>query len=74
MFPHTFNGSSVPSVQLTPLSLDGFSTGLIGAVGGNPGRSAVYTTGSVSGVYFFGDYTDYNMVPSMRTVIVVTGC
>jgi hypothetical protein len=75
-FPHVFNNptGTIPSVQLTPLSVPGFSTGLIGAIAGNPGKSAVYTTGSVDGVYYFGDYTDYGMTPSMRTVIIVSGC
>ena len=75
-FPQFFNNSNGlnPSVKLTPISFPSFSTGFVLQNSGTPGRSAVYSTGSVSGAFFFGDYTNYNSVPSMRTVIIVTGC
>jgi len=75
-FPALFNNSNGPnpSVPLTPLSDPNFSTGNIVNNTGTPGRSLVFTTGSVSTTYFVGDYEAYNLSPSMRTAIIVTGC
>lgn len=72
-FFNNHNGPN-PSVLLTPLSDPNFSTGFVVNNTGSPGRSAVYNTGSVNNVYYIGDYVNYNSSPSMRTVIIVTGC
>lgn len=73
-FPPAYNnvnGTSI-SPQLSPLTFPGFSTGLVNEdAAGVPGRSLVYGTGALPGAYFFGDYTDYNNNPSMRTVVLV---
>jgi hypothetical protein len=75
-FPSLYNNQNTitPSFPLTPISFPQFSTGRVTPNIGVPGRSQVYNTGSVSGVYYFGDFYDYNSQPSMRTVIVVKGC
>jgi hypothetical protein len=73
-FPPAFNNVNGTTVSplLSPISFPGFSTGLVGEdADGIPGRSAVYETGAQAGVYYFGDYSDYNANPSMRTVILV---
>ena len=77
-FPTHFdnvNGPN-PSPILTPISFPGlvFSSGLVSFETTVPGRSAVYSTGPSNGVFFIGDVHNYDMNPSMRTVIVVTGC
>ena len=77
-FPQSFNNPNgpLPSVPLTPISIPNhsWSTGYVQNNTGAPGRSNVYSTGSVAGAYYIGDFIDYNKVPSMRTVILVTGC
>jgi hypothetical protein len=80
-FPKFFDNPNGPtsSPVLTPFSFGNgpnfsFSTGFVFNNQGAPGRSNVYSTGSVNGTYFIGDYTNYNSTPSMRTVIIVKGC
>jgi hypothetical protein len=79
-FPKFFDNPNGPtsSPVLTPLSFGApnftFSTGFVLNNQGAPGRSSVYSTGSVSGAYYIGDFTNYNSTPSMRTVILVKGC
>lgn len=75
-FPSLFNNPNGPtaSVQLTPISNPSFSTGALNIDTGVPGMSQVYSTGNMTGSFYFGDYNDYNMSPSMRTVIIVLGC
>jgi hypothetical protein len=63
---------------LTPISFPGFtfSTGYVTPLSSTrgPGFSLVYTTGGQDGVWLIGDVQDYDSAPSMRGVIVVTGC
>ena len=75
-FPRFFNNPNglTPSMPLTPISFNSFSTGGVLNDSGSPTASAVYATGSAPGAYYFGDYVDYNVAPSMRTVIIVSGC
>jgi len=74
-FPKFFNGiGNPPSVTLTPLSDPNFTTGLVPNNSGTPARSPVYSTGTVDNTYYIGDFVTYNFSPSMRTVIIVTGC
>jgi hypothetical protein len=72
-FPSLFNNVNgvTPSVQLTPITFLGFSTGLVGVFTTAPGRSAVYQTGPGPAILYFGDIVNYNSTPSMRTVILV---
>jgi hypothetical protein len=72
-FPPAYNNTngSVASPLLTPISFPGFNSGLVQPDAGLPGISQVYKTGAIPGAYLFGDYTDYNNFPSMRTVIFV---
>ncbi len=55
--------------QLTPITYPQFSTGTLTAYGGGASTSAVYSTGSTPGVFFFGDYTYYTFAPAMRGII-----
>jgi len=74
-FPQLFDGNTGPaSVPLTPISDPNFTTGPIANNLGGPVRSSVYSTGTVDGVFYFGDYVNYDSSPSMRTVIIITGC
>jgi hypothetical protein len=72
-FPPYFNNNNgiTASPSLTPLSANQFSSGFVTIDAGSPAASAVYSTGAVPGVYYFGDYYNYSSSPSMRTVIIV---
>lgn len=78
-FPTFYNNpnGSNPSPVLTPISLPGFtfSTGFVTALGkSGPGLSLVYNTGTQNGTFLIGDFLNYDNAPSMRGVIVVSGC
>lgn len=78
-FPTFFNNpnGSNPSPVLTPISFPNFSfsTGYVTPLTSHgPGLSLVYSTGGQNGVWLIGDFLDYDSAPSMRGVIVVTGC
>ncbi len=81
-FPAHFNNplGIQSSPVLTPISYPGapqflFSSGaVLNSTKGVPGVSAVFSTGNQSGAYYIGDFYDYDNLPSMRTVIVVSGC
>jgi len=74
-FPSTFNnvnGASQSSPELTAITASQFSTGsLAGGSTVEPTFSKLYTTGSVTGVFFFGDFYNYQLNPSMRGVIII---
>ena len=74
-FPGTFNnanGASQSSPELTAITSSQFSTGsLAGGSTVEPSVSKMYTTGSLTGVFFFGDFFNYQFNPSMRGVIIV---
>ncbi|HXW76207.1 MAG TPA: hypothetical protein VEJ20_02235 [Candidatus Eremiobacteraceae bacterium] len=73
-FPPLYNNENglTSSPLLTSISSDQFSSGAVAeSTATIAGRSLVYTTGSVPGAYYFGDWYDYNENPSMRTVIVI---
>jgi hypothetical protein len=73
-FPPTFNnnnGASGFTPALSPITTSEFSTGAIGASLGNPVYSLMYTTGALTGVFFFGDFYDYQQNPQFRTVIII---
>ncbi|MBV8281910.1 MAG: hypothetical protein JO347_07595 [Candidatus Eremiobacteraeota bacterium] len=72
-FPGVFNNTN-GTVSLpagTAISLPQFSTGTIGAGGGHASFSAVYSTGAMAGIFFFGDYFGYDSSPPIRGIIVV---
>jgi hypothetical protein len=75
-FPQFFNNGN--GIQASPqgvaISSFNFSSGFVTTNGKVPGRSLVYSTGSLAGVFYFGDYFNYGFNPSMRTVVLVTGC
>lgn len=79
-FPLHFNNPRGPSSSpvLTSLSFPNdfsFSTGYVSPLTSHgPGLSLVYSTGSQDGVWLIGDFIDYDSAPSMRGVIIVTGC
>jgi plastocyanin len=74
-FPSTFNnvnGASQSSPELTAITSSQFSTGNVaGGSNGHPTFSRMYTTGAVTGMFFFGDFYRYQSTPAMRTVIIV---
>lgn len=73
-FPPTFNnnnGASGFTPPLSPITTSEFSTGAIPASLGTPVYSFMYTTGSLTGIFFFGDFYDYQMNPPFRTVIII---
>jgi len=55
--------------QLTPITYPQFSTGLLTLFGSGGSTSLVYSTGSVAGIFFFGDVFNYASTPPMRTAI-----
>jgi hypothetical protein len=65
----------VASPSLTAISYPNFSAGLLSAYPAGGFSSAVYSTGTTAGSFYFGDYFDYTppfpSYPSMRTVINV---
>jgi hypothetical protein len=72
-FPPTFNnnnGASSFTPPLSPISTSEFSTGTVPASAGVPVYSMMYTTGP-PGIFFFGDFYDYQSNPPFRTVIIV---
>lgn len=79
-FPLGFNNQNAtnPSPLLTSISFPGFvfSTGYVSASTKllGPGRSLVYSTGSQDGAFLIGDVQNYDNSPSMRGVIIVSGC
>jgi hypothetical protein len=78
-FPQGFNNQngSNPSPVLTPISFPGntFSTGFVVALSkSGPGLSLVYNTGTQNGAFLIGDFLNYNNAPSMRGVMIVSGC
>lgn len=78
-FPPGFNNQngSNSSPVLTPISFPGFtfSTGYVTALTkAGPGLSLVYNTGNQDGTFLIGDFQNYDNAPSMRGVIVVSGC
>jgi len=73
-FPPTFNnnnGASGFSPQGSPITTAEFSTGAVGVSSGAPVYSFMYTTGALSGIFFFGDFYDYQSNPPFRTVIII---
>jgi len=72
-FPSTFNNTNgttgLPAG--TAITVPQFSTGTIGESGGLPVYSAIYNTGAMTGVFFFGDFFGYHSDPPIRTVIIV---
>lgn len=73
-FPPTFNnnnGASGFTPALSPITTSEFSTGAIAASLGAPVYSFMYTTGSLTGIFFFGDFYDYQLNPPFRTVIII---
>jgi hypothetical protein len=77
-WPPTFNnvnGASTSSPLLTAITTSEFSTGTLFAYPSTAATSKVYSTGSVAGSFYFGDYFDYLPIPKknppMRTVITV---
>jgi hypothetical protein len=79
-FPPGYNNpnGTNPSPILTPISFPGFtfSTGYVTPLTTTrgPGLSLVYSTGGQDGVWLIGDFQNYDSAPSMRGVIIVTGC
>jgi hypothetical protein len=77
-WPPTFNnvnGAQTSSPLLTAITEPEFSTGTLFAYPSASANSRVYSTGSVAGSFYFGDYYDYLPVnpkrSQMRTVITI---
>ena len=73
-WPGTFtnvNGASISSPAGTAITSAEFSTGNIPATGGAPIFSLTYNTGALTGMFYFGDFYDYQLNPPMRTVIII---
>jgi hypothetical protein len=73
-WPPTFTNVNgvIASPPLTAITAPQFSSGAVAAEsGGLPAQSSVYSTGSLMGIFFFGDYYDYLSDPPMRTVIII---
>jgi hypothetical protein len=73
-FPPTFNnnnGASSFTPQGNPITTSEFSTGTLVASLGNPTFSLMYNTGALTGIFFFGDFYDYQQNPPFRTVIII---
>jgi hypothetical protein len=63
------NGAGTTSPLLTPISDPSFSTGALAVFSSAASTSAVYSTGPIAGVLYFGDYYNYTSSPAMRTAI-----
>lgn len=75
VFPSTFNnvnGASASSPQFSNITDAQFSTGIVGTgSNGHPSYSKMYNTGSLTGMFLYGDFFDYSLNPSMRGIIIV---
>ena len=69
-FTNTCGLSCPPPPAGTAITSSEFSA-IVGAASGEPTYSLIYSTGALTGMYYFGDATDYLSVPSLRTVIIV---
>ena len=74
MWPATFtnnNGASGFTPAGSPITTSNFSTGTVPVSGGLPVYSFIYNTGSMPGMFYFGDFYDYLAATPFRTVIIV---
>jgi hypothetical protein len=70
-FFNNTNGASAASLPGTAITDPNFSTGAVGASAGAPVPSKIYSTGSLTGMFYFGDFYNYLSNPPMRTVIII---
>jgi hypothetical protein len=72
-WPATFtnNNGTAGLPAGTAITTAEFSTGTIAAAAGQPVFSFIYSTGSTTGMFYFGDFFGYLSNPPIRTVIII---